>query len=145
MSDETSGLDVGGLDESGIIMSCSTKVEQFTPTFDNVLVKVLDDGETRGGIRLPEGVYALGMPRGVVVATGPGRTELGTFVATKVKRGQTVAFSINQMYPPAYLNFSGKLYALVRERDIAGTISEEVPGSVVKVDKVEGAGLDGVS
>ena len=71
---------------------------EFEPILDFILIRPLPQGQTRGGIALPDGAD-VDPPKGLVVAAGPGRkTEYGAFIENCVQAGETVylAFSCQQ-------------------------------------------------
>jgi co-chaperonin GroES (HSP10) len=101
----------------------------LTPMHDWVLVEILEHLETPGGLALPQ-TAQVGLPRGRVVAAGPGRWEYGVFIETRLKPGQLVLLSVKPTEEPGCLSLNGfpievlgKPCGLFRESTILGTIS----------------------
>jgi co-chaperonin GroES (HSP10) len=64
------------------------KFSNIDPVGDHVLLHVLPEDTTPGGIIIPEGVKVRN--RAVVLATNPGHYEAGVFVPPRVNQGATV-------------------------------------------------------
>lgn len=96
----------------------------FKPMHDCVLVRVLPQGETPGGIVLPDAAQE--QDKAEVIAVGPGRiSEYGNLIEPRVQPGDIVY--LHFMYAgPKKLTLNGVEYLLTRERDIAGLFNDEV-------------------
>ena len=93
----------------------------FDPTADFVLIRPIVEGMTAGGLAIPEGA-SVDQPRGIVVASGPGRTtEYGVNVPNCVEVGDEVylAFACREA---GSVKLGGKDYMIVRQRDIIGKV-----------------------
>lgn len=100
----------------------------ITPFNDQVLVEVLPEGSTKGGILLPDGTN-VSMPRGRVVAVGPGRNSEfdGKFIPMQVKVGDIVSLYVDvRLGPPMEVNLQGRKFFCVRQGALAGKINEQV-------------------
>jgi chaperonin GroES len=90
------------------------------PTGDNVLLKMLKDEVSKGGIILP-GNREIRINKGEVVAVGPGKWDNGKFIETTIKVGQQVIF---HLYPSgAECEDNGQKYTILAERQVVGVIT----------------------
>jgi chaperonin GroES len=90
------------------------------PLADRILVKRLQEEETkRGGIIIPD--TAKEKPQqGEVVAVGPGRLdEKGVRVALEVKKGDRILMS---KYAGTEVKIEGEEYTIMREDDVLGIL-----------------------
>lgn len=79
---------------------------------DLLLIEVLQAGESRGGIALPESYREEGPQRGIVVKTGPGlRRDDGTYSKLECEVGDKVYLQFPRT--PLSINFGGKLHLLI--------------------------------
>lgn len=98
-------------------------VETFQPLSDFVLLQEVPRGETAGGIALPE-TADMGPPQAKVVAVGPGRiSEDGALIPMTVKPGDLVMVATSPHSFNARLDFDGKPYGLIRQRDVVGVFT----------------------
>ena len=95
-----------------------TKVK-IQPLGDRVLVKPIEQKETkRSGIIIPD--TAKEKPQeGRVVAVGPGRVEDGKVIAVAVKKGDRILFG---KYSGTEIKLDGEEHIIMREEDILGVI-----------------------
>lgn len=96
------------------------------PLGDRVVVAPLStdekNGQSKGGIIIPETADKERPEQGKVVAVGPGRVDdNGNLVPISVKKGQTVLFA---KYGPEEVEFEGKKYLIVSESQILAIIEE---------------------
>lgn len=99
------------------------KVEDFHPLSDFVLLQEVPRGETAGGIALPE-TADMGPPKAKVVAVGPGRvSEEGEIIPMTVKAGDVVLVATSPHSFNARVDFDGKPYGLIRQRDVVGVFT----------------------
>jgi chaperonin GroES len=90
------------------------------PLADRILVKRLQEEETkRGGIIIPD--TAKEKPQqGEVVAVGPGRLdEKGVRIALEVKKGDRILMS---KYAGTEVKIEGEEYTIMREDDVLGIL-----------------------
>lgn len=79
---------------------------------DLLLIEVLQAGESRGGIALPDSYREEGPQRGIVVKTGPGlRRDDGTYSKLECQVGDKVYLQFPRT--PLSINFGGKLHLLI--------------------------------
>lgn len=79
---------------------------------DLLLIEVLQAGESRGGIALPESYREEGPQRGIVVKTGPGlRRDDGSYSKLECEVGDKVYLQFPRT--PLSINFGGKLHLLI--------------------------------
>ena len=79
---------------------------------DLLLIEVLQAGESRGGIALPESYREEGPQRGIVVKTGPGlRRDDGSYSKLECQVGDKVYLQFPRT--PLSINFGGKLHLLI--------------------------------
>jgi chaperonin GroES len=93
----------------------------FQPTADYILIKPIQPGKTAGGIALPDGAD-VNPPKGVVVATGPGRvSEYWVLIHNSVKAGDVVylTFACRDV---GQVEIDREKYLIVRSRDVVGAI-----------------------
>ena len=95
----------------------------FEPLGDYLLVEPLPKNMTDGGIALPESAESLGPDRGRVLRAGPGRiTEDGALIPMSVKAGDLIYLACNARHaPPIAFPHKGKMFAVVRLRDVIAT------------------------
>lgn len=92
------------------------------PLADRVLVKRIEEEETKvGGIIIPD--TAKEKPqKGEVIAVGPGRTDdNGNRIPMEVKVGDKVIFS---KYAGSEVKVNGEEYLIMREDDILAVIED---------------------
>ena len=92
---------------------------KINPLSDRVLVKPLEEKETRkGGIIIPD--TAKEKPQeGEVIAVGKGRrTNSGDIVAPEVKKGDKVLF---RKYSGTEISLDDETYLILQEADILAT------------------------
>ena len=93
------------------------------PLADRILVRRIDENETRkGGIIIPD--TAKEKPQeGEVVATGPGRiTEDGKRIPVEVKKGDRILIG---KYSGTDVKIDGTEYTILREDDVLGVLQSE--------------------
>ncbi len=93
---------------------------KFTPLADRVVVKPLEEKETKkGGIIIPD--TAKEKPQeGTVVAVGPGKiSDNGDRIKPDVKKGDRVLYS---KYSGTEVTVDGEEYLFIRESDILATV-----------------------
>ena len=103
-------------------MAPATKTT-LRPLHDRLLVKRIEEEETRrGGIIIPD--TAKEKPQeGEVVAVGPGRmTEDGKRIAVEVKKGDRVLIG---KYSGTDVKIDGTEYVILREDDVLGVLAEK--------------------
>ncbi len=85
------------------------------PLADRVVVKPLEEVETKkGGIIIPDTAKEKPM-EGEVVEVGPGRFEEGKRIALEVKKGDRILYG---KYSGTEVSISGEEYLIMRESDI---------------------------
>ena len=95
----------------------------FEPEADFILFELLPQGETAGGIALPEGASESETQKLRVLKVGPGRvTEEGQLIPPTVKPGDVV-YIFPQYHAPIGMVLGGKRYILARNRDVVGKAS----------------------
>lgn len=94
-------------------------VQQIRPLGDRLVVKVVKEEMTAGGIVLPD--TAQEKPQiGEVIAVGPGRMlDSGERAKMEVAKGNKVLFA---KYAGTEVKLSGENYLLIAEKDILGII-----------------------
>lgn len=92
---------------------------QIRPLGDRVVVKVIRQEKTAGGIVLPE--TAQEKPQlGEVIAVGPGRLdEKGSRMPMDVKKGDRILFA---KYAGTEVKLDGEEYLLLSEKDVLGIV-----------------------
>ena len=91
------------------------------PLADRILVRRIDEQETRkGGIIIPD--TAKEKPQeGEIVAVGPGRmNEEGKRIAMEVKKGDSVLIG---KYSGTEVKIDGTEYVILREDDVLGILA----------------------
>ncbi len=83
----------------------------FQPLRDLVLVKANPQGQTPGGIALPEG-SEVEPPTGVVIRTGPDVTDL--------EQGDAIYMMFQSYSPPMTVPLGGVEYLLVHSNEVVG-------------------------
>lgn len=93
----------------------------FEPLNDWVLIEMVPEGFTPGGIAVPEGAD-VGAKVGKILAIGPGRmSEYGVCIETSLEIGAVV-------YPPLQgitVTIQGKDYVICREEQLLGRVPKE--------------------
>lgn len=99
-------------------MSTAT-MTQIRPLGDRVVIKVIKQEKTAGGIVLPE--TAQEKPQlGEIIAVGPGRLdEDGKRMPMDVKKGDRVLFA---KYAGTEVKLDGEEFLLLAEKDILGIV-----------------------
>lgn len=94
-------------------------VQQIRPLGDRLVVKVVKEEMTAGGIVLPD--TAQEKPQiGEVIAVGPGRMlDSGERAKMEVAKGNKVLFA---KYAGTEVKLGGENYLLIAEKDILGII-----------------------
>jgi chaperonin GroES len=89
------------------------------PLGDRVLVKPLEEKETKGGIIVPD--TAKEKPqRGKIVAVGKGRVNTkGVRIPLEVKKGDSILF---RRYSGAEIDIDNEQYLILQESDILATL-----------------------
>ena len=88
----------------------------FTPTGDKLVIKVLDQQTTEGGLFLPENSLACDIA--VVLAVGPGRVEHGELIPVEVIIGQKVVYM--KKFAAEFI-IMGKKYTMIEEKNLIAT------------------------
>lgn len=89
------------------------------PLADRVVVKPLEEVETKkGGIIIPDTAKEKPM-EGEVVEVGPGRIEEGKRLPLEVKKGDRILYG---KYSGTEVSISGEEYLIMRESDIFAVI-----------------------
>ena len=89
------------------------------PLADRVVVKPLEEVETKkGGIIIPDTAKEKPM-EGEVVEVGPGRLEEGKRMPLEVKKGDRILYG---KYTGTEVSISGEEYLIMRESDIFAVI-----------------------
>ncbi len=93
--------------------------QQIRPLGDRLVVKVVKEEKTAGGLFLPD--TAQEKPQvGEVIAVGPGRMlDSGERAAMEVSKGHKVLFA---KYAGTEVKLGGETYLLIAEKDILGII-----------------------
>lgn len=93
---------------------------QFKPLADRVVVKPLEEIETKkGGIIIPDTAKEKPM-QGEIVEVGPGRvTDEGKNIDMQVKKGDRVLYG---KYSGTEVSVEGEDFLIMRESDIFATI-----------------------
>ena len=90
---------------------------------DRVLIRPIPEGETPGGIALPDGVER-NVPIGQVIRVGPGLTsEYGALVPVEARVGDLVHLSFPSYGAPAQVDIDGEQYLICRARDMLGRLT----------------------
>ena len=93
---------------------------QVKPLADRVMVKPLEELETKkGGIIIPDTAKERPM-RGEVIEAGPGKIEDGKKIAMEVKKGDKVLYG---KYSGTEVTINNIEYLIMRESDILAIIS----------------------
>lgn len=92
------------------------------PLADRILVRRLEEAETkRGGIIIPDTAKEKPM-QGEVVAVGPGKLDdKGNRVQLEVKKGDRILMS---KYAGSEVKIDGEEYVIMREDDVLGIINK---------------------
>lgn len=102
-------------------MVATAKKVGFEPLGEFILVRPLKQQETPGGLALPEGAEPE-MPRGIVVAVGPGKvTEYGQRIEQEVEPGDMVCLHFAYSNP-VEIKLDGRVHLVTRARDLVGRI-----------------------
>lgn len=89
------------------------------PLGDRVIIEPAEaEKVTKSGIVLP-GTVKEKPQQGTVIAVGPGKVEDGKTFEVGVKEGETVLYA---KYGGTEVNFDGKDYVILNERDILAVI-----------------------
>ena len=89
------------------------------PLADRLLIKRVDEAESKkGGIIIPDTAKEKPM-EGEVVEVGPGRFEEGKRIALEVKKGDRILYG---KYSGTEVSISGEEYLIMRESDIFAVI-----------------------
>jgi len=92
---------------------------KIKPLSDRVVVKPLEEAETKkGSIIIPDTAKERPM-QGEVMETGPGRTEDGKIVAMEVKKGDKVLYG---KYSGTEVEIDDQELLIMRESDILAII-----------------------
>lgn len=93
---------------------------KIRPLGDRVVVKIVKDEKTAGGIFLPD--TAQEKPQtGEVLAVGPGKIlDNGSRLAVDVTVGERILFA---KYSGTEVKLDGETYLLIAEKDILGVVS----------------------
>lgn len=92
----------------------------FKPLADRILVRPMDAmTETAGGILIPSVAQEKPM-EGIVVATGPGRYENGTFIANTVQVGDKVVYG---KWTGSEIQVEGEKLMIMEESQILGVVA----------------------
>lgn len=90
------------------------------PLFSRVVVEVIEPPkQTASGLALPESVTKANENTGKVLAVGEGAYQMGMFVPTSVKVGDTVVFSLASALP---FVVDGKTYLIFDESSILAVL-----------------------
>jgi len=94
-------------------------MSQIRPLGDRVVVKIVKQDKTAGGIVLPE--TAQEKPQlGEVIAAGPGKLdEKGNRLPMDVKKGDKILFA---KYAGTEVKLDGDEYLLLSEKDVLGIV-----------------------
>lgn len=97
----------------------TASAQQIRPLGDRVVVKVVKEEKTAGGIVLPD--TAQEKPQvGEVIAVGPGRIlDSGDRAKMDVAKGNRVLFA---KYSGTEIKLDGENYLLIAEKDILGIL-----------------------
>jgi len=98
----------------------SAVATKIRPLADRVVVKIVKEEKSSGGILLPD--TAQEKPQtGEVIAVGPGKTlDNGTKQPVDVTVGEKVLFA---KYSGTEVKLDGETYLLLAEKDILGVVS----------------------
>ena len=93
---------------------------KIRPLGDRVVVKIVKEDKTAGGLVLPD--TAQEKPQtGEIVAVGPGKMlENGSRATMDVKEGEKILFA---KYSGTEVKLEGETYLLIAEKDILGVVS----------------------
>ena len=92
---------------------------KFTPLYDRVLVKRLEEKEQKkGGIIIPDTAKEKPM-EGKVIAVGAGKVEKGKRVSLEVKAGDRILFG---KYAGTEIKIDDEEHVILREDEILGII-----------------------
>ena len=93
---------------------------KIRPLADRVVVKIVKEEKSSGGILLPD--TAQEKPQtGEVIAVGPGKTlDNGTKQTVDVQVGEKVLFA---KYSGTEVKLDGETYLLLAEKDLLGVVS----------------------
>jgi len=94
---------------------------QITPLFDRLLVKQIEQTESKGGIIIPP--TSMEKPQiAKVLATGNGIEQNGEVVKMVIKPNDTVVYS---KYAGSEITINGETLILIKQCDILGIIEEK--------------------
>ena len=95
---------------------------------DRVLIKLIPQEKTSGGIIIPDSVTSLPKSKATVIKTGKGFTDehTGEFFPNTVKEGDTVILSTFVCHSDNEFIIEGEKYYLVKERDLDCIIDERL-------------------
>lgn len=85
------------------------------PLHDNVVVEVVEEKVSMGGIVIPDSVDKERPQEGVVFEAGPGRYSDGNIVPMSIEKGNKILFS---KYSGTEIKLSGKKYLVMKESDV---------------------------
>ena len=93
---------------------------KIRPLGDRVVVKVVKEEKTAGGLLLPDAAQEKPQT-GEVIAVGPGKTlDNGSRQAVDVQVGEKVLFA---KYSGTEVKLDGENYLLIAEKDLLGVVS----------------------
>lgn len=90
------------------------------PLHDHVVVEVVEETVTSGGIVIPDTADKERPQQGVVFAVGPGKAVDGKIMSMDVKKGDKILFS---KYSGTEMKLDGKSYLVMKESDILAVLS----------------------
>lgn len=102
-------------------------IANFRPTEDNILLEILDVKKSRGGIALPDGASAGPIKKALVISVGPGRmTEGGSWKEVRIQPGEITVFAAEHPVhrQPVEILLEDRVFVVVKERDLIGTLKE---------------------
>ena len=88
------------------------------PIGDNIVVKIIAEPKTEGGVYLPDGASS-GSCKGEVTSVGPGRFQDGQRVAMQFRVGDIV---LVKRYSDVKVRLDGSDYLVVHETSVLGIL-----------------------
>lgn len=110
----------------------------FEPFRDYLLLELIPDGLTPGGIAVPEG-SELNMQRALVIKAGPGQvTDTGLVVPPAAREGDIIylAYGVRMLE----IKLGGKDYMIVRSFDMVGRVPKDPEANEVVAAPAAGGG-----
>lgn len=93
----------------------------FEPLWDYILLEIIDQNMTEGGLVLPQGTKLTKLGLAKVLKSGPGALrDNGTLIPNPIKEGDVIYMMAYK--PPFDVNINGKHYICISGRDVVAIV-----------------------